>query len=150
MVKETIPIFQDPALYSLLINKCSVNSLLKHRCNKIYRLLTDIDFAFAKIRNHYNRISWQIQRLYRIRNEIAHAALQEQTSLIVYIEHLNDYLSNYISEIVTCVCDKNLNTFEEALCSIRDNYDAFVEFYKNNNKEILKSQVLPSGIISLI
>lgn len=96
MVKETIAVFQDSMQYSQLINKCGSNSLLKHRCDNVHKLLTDIDFAFRKIENHYNRVYWQIQRLYRIRNEIAHAALQEQTSLIVYIEHLNDYLSTYI------------------------------------------------------
>lgn len=100
--------------------------------------------------NHYNRVSWQIQRLYRIRNEIAHAALREQTSLIVYIEHLNDYLSTYISEIVTDITEKNLDTFEEALCYIRDNYDVFVALYRENQKGILAADVLSSGIISLI
>ena len=98
----------------------------------------------------YNRVSWQIQRLYRIRNEIAHAALREQTSLIVYIEHLNDYLSTYISEIVTDITEKNLDTFEEALCYIRDNYDVFVALYRENQKGILAADVLSSGIISLI
>ena len=150
MVKEIITIFQDPALFSQLVNKCSVNTLLKHRCSNVQKLLTDIDFAFHKIENHYNRVNWQIQRLYRIRNEIAHAALQEQTSLIVFIEHLNDYLSTYISEVVTCITDKNLDTFEEALCSIKDNYDVFVALYKTNDKGVLRADVLSTGIISLI
>ena len=150
MVKEIITIFQDPALFSQLVSKCSVNTLLKHRCSNIHKLLTDIDFAFCKIENHYNRVNWQIQRLYRIRNEIAHAALQEQTSLIVYIEHLNDYLSTYISEVVTYISDKELGTFEEALCYIKDNYDVFVALYKENEKGALKADVLSTGIISLI
>lgn len=150
MVKETIAVFQDSMQYSQLINKCGSNSLLKHRCDNVHKLLTDIDFAFRKIENHYNRVYWQIQRLYRIRNEIAHAALQEQTSLIVYIEHLNDYLSTYISEVVTCISDKKMGTFEEALCSIKDNYDVFIALYQSNEKDILKTNVLSTGIISLI
>ncbi|MBQ3252192.1 MAG: hypothetical protein IJB02_03000 [Oscillospiraceae bacterium] len=150
MVKETIAIFQNATLYAQLLNKCSDNSLLKHRCGEVYRLITDVDFAFQKIENHYNRVNWQIQRLYRIRNEIAHAALQEQTSLIVYIEHLNDYLSTYISEIVTCISDKKLLSFEEALCSIKDNYDVFIALYKDNDKNTIKNDVLSTGIISLI
>ena len=150
MVKEIIAIFQDPTLFSQLVSKCSVNTLLKHRCGNVHKLLTDIDFAFSKIENHYNRVNWQIQRLYRIRNEIAHAALQEQTSLIVYIEHLNDYLSTYISEVVTYISDKKLGTFEDALCYIKDNYDVFVALYKENEKGALKADVLSTGIISLI
>ncbi len=150
MVKEIISIFGDSTLFTQMLDKCSVNTLLKHRCDNVHKLLTDVDFAFRKIENHYNRVSWQIQRLYRIRNEIAHAALREQTSLIVYIEHLNDYLSTYISEIVTDITEKNLDTFEEALCYIRDNYDVFVALYRENQKGILAADVLSSGIISLI
>lgn len=150
MVEEVIAVFQDPTLFTQMVEKCSVNILLKHRCGNVHKLLTDIDFAFCKIENHYNRVSWQIQRLYRIRNEIAHAALREQTSLIVYIEHLNDYLSTYISEIVTYITDRKLDTFEEALCYIRDNYDVFVALYKENQKGILEADVLSTGIISLI
>lgn len=150
MVKDTIAVFQDSSLYPQLNNNCSSNSLLKHRCGEVYKLVTDIDFAFRKIENHYNRVNWQIQRLYRIRNEIAHAALQEQTSLIAYIEHLDDYLSTYISEIVTCISDKRLDTFEEALCSIKDNYDVFVALYQDADKTTLKDHILTTGIISLI
>ena len=151
MVEEIISIFQDSDLFTQMVDKCSVNTLLKHRCGNVHKLLTDIDFAFSKIENHYNRINWQIQRLYRIRNEIAHAALRESTSLIVYIEHLNDYLSTYIAEIVTYITDKRLNTFEEALCYIRDNYDVFVALYKENKqKDTLETDVLSTGIISLI
>lgn len=110
MVKETIAVFQDPAIYAQLLAACNCNSLLHHRCSEVHKLLTDIDFAFQKIDNHYNRIYWQVQRLYRIRNEIAHAALQERTSLVVYIEHLNDYLSTYIAEIVTCISEKRMGS----------------------------------------
>lgn len=150
MVRETIAIFNDAALYPQLCTKCNCNSLLAHRCSEVHKLLTDIDYAFKKIDNHYRRVHWQIQRLYRIRNEIAHAALQERTSLIVYIEHLNDYLSTYISEVVTCISEKRLATFEEALCSIKDNYDVFVAFYKNNDKAACSTGVLSTGIMSLI
>lgn len=150
MVKETIAVFQDPAIYAQLLTACNCNALLHHRCSEVHRLLTDIDFAFQKIENHYNRISWQVQRLYRIRNEIAHAALQERASLVVFIEHLNDYLSTYIAEIVTCIAEKRMASLEEALCSIKDNYGVFVALYQNGDKSTLKVNVLNDGIISLI
>ena len=63
---------------------------------------------------------------------------------------MNDYLSTYISEIVTYITDRKLDTFEEALCYIRDNYDVFVALYKENQKGILEADVLSTGIISLI
>lgn len=66
--------------------------LLSFRTESIQKLLTDSRSAVEKIKKHYDRISWQIQRLYRIRNEIAHAALREQNLLITYVEHLYECL----------------------------------------------------------
>lgn len=150
MVRETIAIFRDPSLFSQLLANCNCNSLLHHRCSEVYKLLTDMNFAFKKIENHYKRVNWQVQRLYRIRNEIAHSALQEQTSLVVYIEHLHDYLSTFIAEIVTCISEKRVTSLEEALCSIRDNYDVFISLYQDHDTGLLQSDVFSTGIISLI
>lgn len=58
--------------------------------------------------------------------------------------------SQHISEVVTCISDKKMGTFEEALCSIKDNYDVFIALYQSNEKDILKTNVLSTGIISII
>lgn len=150
MVREMITVFKDDTLYKELQSKCKVNSLLYNRTDDIRLLLTDVAFAKAKIENHYMHIHWQIQRLYRIRNEITHAALREQTSLIVYIEHLYHYLSAYISEIVTCLADKNLTTIEEALCLIKDNYDVFIAMANSGDAIDIQNDVFKTGIINLI
>ncbi len=150
LVRETIYVLHDSVLFSELKDKCKVNSLLSHRVNIIRCLVTDVEYAKSKVENHYKRVNWQIQRLYRIRNEIAHAALREQASLIVYIEHLYDYLSTYISEIVTCLTEKGLATIEDALCSIKDNYDVFIALAISNDKSIVEDSVLMTGIINLI
>ncbi len=150
MVKEAIALLRDQTLFQQMLVKCEVNSLLHHRCQDVHKLVTDIDFAKRKLENHYKRVNWQIQRLYRIRNEIAHAALQEQTSLIVYIEHLYDYLSTYITEIITCITERKMDSLEEALCSIKDNYDVFISLYQDNDKQRLTDTVLSTGIISLL
>lgn len=150
LVRETIEVFQEETLYNILLSKCEVNTLLKYRTESIHSLLTDIKVAKKKVENHYNRVRWQIQRLYRIRNEIAHAALQEKTSLIVYIEHLYDYLSTYIAEIVTCLNENKQSSLEEALCSIVDNYEVFIAFAEDKQDEFLKETVLKTGIIDLV
>lgn len=150
MVKEMISVFKDNTLLAELQSKCSINSLLESRTNDIHCLLTDVNYAKDKIENHYKQVSWQIQRLYRIRNEIAHSALHESTSLIVYIEHLSHYLSSYISEIVTCIVEKNLSSIEEALCCIRDNYDVFLSLADSPDKSLIENDVMQTGIIDLI
>ena len=150
MVCETIEVFRNTVLYTELLEKSKVNRLLKFRTESIHELLNDVTAMKEKVKNHYNRISWQIQRLYRIRNEITHAALQEQNLLIVYIEHLYDYLSTYISEIVTCMIDNNLKNIEETLCLIKDNYEVFVAYADGNENDILKNTILKTGIIDFI
>jgi len=150
MVKEMIAVFKNDNLFSELQSKCHVNALLESRTDVIRCLVTDISFAKKKIENHYKHIHWQIQRLYRIRNEIAHAALREQASLIVYIEHLYHYLSCYISEIVTCLADKRLSTIEEALCLIKDNYEVFISMADTPELSLIENDVMQTGIINLI
>ena len=147
MVCETIEVFQSKKIYAELLEKCRVNTLLKYRTEAIHEILTNINKAKEKIEKHYDRISWQIQRLYRIRNEIAHAALQDQNLLITYVEHLYDYLSTYTSEIITSMVENGQKSIEEALCSIKDNYDVFIMYAVNNESDILTNSVLKTGVI---
>lgn len=150
MVKETIEVFRVPELYSILLQKSEVNSLLKYRTEEVFKILNNIDILKSKVKNHHDRVEWQIQRLYRIRNEIAHSALQNETSLIMYIEHLYDYLSTYITEIVTCTSEGKNRTLEETLSMIKDNYDVFISFVQNGEKQLIEDNIMKTGIINLL
>lgn len=150
MVKETIEVFRTPELYNILLQKSEVNSLLKYRTETVYKILNDMVILKDKVKNHHDRIEWQIQRLYRIRNEIVHSALQNETSLIMYIEHLYDYLSTYITEIVTCISERQESTFEETLAVIKDNYDVFIAFMEKGEYQLVVEKVLKAGVINLI
>lgn len=150
LVKETIEVFRDSELYDLLLQKCKVNSLLRYRTERVYEILNDSKMLKTKVKNHHDRIEWQIQRLYRIRNEIVHSALQNETSLITYIEHLYDYLSIYITEIVTCMSEGKEGTLEETLAVIKDNYDVFIALIEQNDQLLIEEKVVKTGVINLI
>ena len=150
MVKEIIQVFRKPELYEILLQKSEVNSLLKYRTEEVFRIINDIGMLKTKVKNHHDRVEWQIQRLYRIRNEIAHSALQNDTSLIMYIEHLYDYLSTYITEIVTSMSEGKEGTLEAALSIIKDNYDVFISLIDQGDTLLIDDKVLETGIISLI
>ncbi len=124
--------------------------ILRHKTESIHEILTNVKIAKEKVEKHHNRISWQIQRLYRIQKEIAHAALQDQNLLIAYVEHLYDYLSTYTSEIITCMIENGQKSIEEALCLIKDNYDAFIAYAENNERDMLQESVLKSGVIDFV
>ena len=149
LVFETIKMLRDDSLFSELKKQCSQNSLLARRSDDIRKLVTDVEYAKTKTETHYKRVHWQIQRLYRIRNEITHSALQEHQSLIAFIEHLYDYLSTYISEIVSYLIDKEMKNLEEVLCTMRDNYIAFIELSKDDPL-IIKESTLLTGVIDLL
>ena len=150
LVKDTIEVFRDPELYNLLLQKCEVNSLLQYRTEKLHSILVDSKVLKTKVKNHHDRVEWQIQRLYRIRNEIVHSALQNETSLITYIEHLYDYLSIYITEIVTCMSEGKEGTLEESLAVIKDNYDVFIALMDQNEQFLIEEKVVKTGVINLI
>lgn len=150
LVEETISIFLTPHLYAELLEKCKVNSLLYFRTKTVYDILSDAKELKKKVKNHHDRVEWQIQRLYRVRNEIVHAALQNETSLVPYIEHLYDYLATYITEIVSCICVCKEGTIEEALAHIKDNYDVFIAFSEQGELDIINATVVKTGIIDLV
>jgi hypothetical protein len=151
LVAETICVLQDDALFSELKEKCKVNQLLHNRCDSVRRLVTDVSYAEQKVKNHHRQVKWQVQRLYRIRNEIAHSAMQDNTHLLIYIEHLYDYLSIFITEIVSCLDRKKLDSLEEAYCIIKDNYEVFVDIVKDAcNADLINDLVLKNGVIDMI
>ncbi len=150
MVKEIIEVLEDNLLFSELKSKCRINSILNYRCDYIRKLIIDANYTKEKIENHYKQIKWQVQRLYRLRNEIVHSALQNNISLIIYIEHMYDYLSILITEVVSCLEGKGLETLEEVFCVIKDNYDVFIEFVKLNQTNVIKEKLLKTGIMNFV
>lgn len=150
LVKQTLEIFASQILYEELLQKTRVNALLMHRTESIHEILSDENKLKNKVKTHHDMVKWQIQRLYRIRNEIAHAALQNETSLITYIEHLYDYLSTYITEIVSCIGARNVGSLEEALAMIKDNYELFLSFAGDKHNSLVKETVLKTGIIDFL
>lgn len=153
LVRETIDILQTNHLYLELLDKCKVNTMMKFRCEDVMLLVNDIDYAFKKIQNHHDKVEWHIQRLYRIRNEIAHSALQEESYLNTLTEHMYDYLSVFILEIVTSVEGRKLSSLGEVHTLIKDNYDLLVEYSKSKehqDHQIIKDTVLKTGIIDFL
>lgn len=156
VVENLITIIKDDILYSQLEAKCKCSDLLYYRINEIRTILTNIDYAVNKFKNYHQHISWQIQRLYRIRNEIAHSATIDKNSLTIYTEHLFDYLSTFVSEIVSCTEKSDLKTIGEVYCKIQDNYAVFQETVKNPrnisavDKQMLDDTLFKTGILSFI
>ena len=69
---------------------------------------------------------WHLNRLYRVRNEIAHSGVLQEISTIRYTEHLYDYLATLVSEVTRFSAANATGSLGEIFSLINDNY---MEFY---------------------
>ena len=150
LVQTLISILKDDTLFEELKTKCQVSDLLKYRLEEIHTIVCDFDTAKRKITNYYTHVTWQLQRLYRIRNEIAHSARSNSLSLTIYTEHLYDYLSTFVAEIVSCAVENHYTTLSETLCKIQDNYTVFVEMSSMDSISHFNDTKLSIGIIDFL
>lgn len=153
VVRDIIAAFQNEAVYQDIVHRCSVNSLLAKRCQEMHSLAVDGDAMFSRIDRHYVNVRRQLSRLYRIRNEIAHSALNDGTSLIRYIEHLDDYLSGFVSEVVMCWEKSPDSSIEHIFEIIKDNFRAYADIRaskKGAHPLELLAGLRETGIIDLV
>lgn len=153
LVTNTIEILNNNDLYANLLEKCKLNDLLYERCKEMHTLITNSDELISRINKHFNNVKLQLSRLYRIRNEIAHTAMDSNKYIIRYVEHLLDYLTTFTCIVLDYATDKQMDSLPQILSIIKDNYFAFLNIAKNKNKEVrdpLLSNLLSIGKIDLI
>ena len=149
-VEKMLIIMKDSTLYAELQNKAIVNTLLFERCKEIHTLVTEHKVLQYKLENHYKMVKWQLQRLYRIRNGIAHSANNFNLSTM-HIRHLFSYLTTTILEIVAIACKNEFKTIDEICCKIVDDYRCAIELLKNSRtNNTIEETVLKTGFIDLI
>jgi hypothetical protein len=153
MAERMIQLIRNEDSYKDLEQRCSINSLLKFRLAEVAEILKDNKTVITKLRRYNETVSWHIQRLYRIRNEIAHSALQEDNNIVILTEHLYDYLAVLISEIVYSYTEFRLDNIDIIFPYLKDNYDSFDNVLgPGPNGGILSVQdyILKDGIINYI
>lgn len=153
MVSNLLEIIRQEDLCRLLIDRCSVNDLLLYRCNEIIGIVLNERDMISHIKSHYKTIEWHLNRLYRIRNEIAHSALLQNVYVVRYTEHLYDYLATYISEIVRFATVRDNVSFGEISVMINDNYNEFVFISDEKNikdKKMAFKRLWLSGVMEFV
>lgn len=154
LVKDILLIFKDEQLYSELLDKCKVNSLLAYRCTELHEQAVDSERMVNSIKKHYKSVRQQLSRLYRIRNAIAHTAAIEDVQMVRYIEHLEDYLSEFVAEVIRTTEEKNVDQIEIIFEMIKDNYRQFIDLVngkkKNGKYLVLEDGLFCTGILNLI
>lgn len=127
LVRETIGLFRDPALSAELEQSCQCSSLLRQRYGEMHAFLTDPRAFAAGIREYHAAAVRHLNRLYRVRNEIAHAGSLQEISTIRFTEHLYDYLATLVSEIMRFSEAKGLASPGEIFAVVSGNYAEFLD-----------------------
>ena len=152
LVTETIAVFRDTTLQPELEEKCRCNSLLHQRYQEMLHILTDPQPLIDKVEKHHTTVRWHLNRLYRVRNEIAHSGVMQEISAIRYTEHLYDYLATLVSEITRFSAANATGSLGEIFSLINDNY---MEFYdlsraKQTDKSSVFGKLWTSGVMDFL
>lgn len=141
VAQRVLAVLRDDRLYAKLRSACAaVNELLAYRCDSLKAALKTGKDAATTLSAHHQRVSWHLQRLYRIRNAIAHSAHGSHKNLTTYIKTLREYLSITITEAIYHLEAGNYTSLEESFASIQDNHVATVEalrFTENYDQKLL-------------
>ena len=153
LITETISVFRDAVLCSELEEKCKCNSLLHQRHEEMSHILTDPQTLITKIKGHHTTVEWHLNRLYRIRNEIAHSGMLQEISAVRYTEHLYDYLATLVSEITRFSEEKSITDLEEIFSLINDSYLEFRDLSsakKPIDKSLALGKLWTSGVMDFL
>ena len=134
MVSDLIEVMRDTNHLSTLKSRCTINNLLEYRCSEIEKIINNPSEFISHITSHHKTIQWHLDRLYRIRNEIAHSGIKQNFAIIRYTEHLYDYIASCVSEVVRIANDNNSIDFGEIIAVINDNYYEFEQMSTDINK----------------
>ncbi|AQQ55277.1 hypothetical protein [Planococcus lenghuensis] len=96
------------------------------------------DFSNSKtyhdlISNHFDTVSWHLQRLYRARNKLVHAAISEKDTALL-INHLNFYIMSTVHEFIHRLEKNEFQNFGDLYLAIEDNHLALSEALQQNIK----------------
>lgn len=134
VVERVIEAIKNQVTYNEITILIKYNKLLSYRFERIRELIINPKNVWNKIERYKDTISWHIQRLYRLRNEITHTSYVSNTDITPYVEHLHDFIAVLISEIVYITTSKKIYNANEILALLKDNYEVFAVEYNDTNK----------------
>lgn len=101
----------------------SPNELLKFRASYFQKWVEDPSNIEQSLRRHTTNITWNLTRLYRIRNEIVHNAAIKQ-GIYVHISHLKYYLTFILNSILDFMAEIPVDVDNDGKVSIEDYFNA--------------------------
>ena len=81
--------------------------LLRNRCHTISERFNSTKSVLSVLRQHEEKVSWQLRRIYRTRNMIVHTSYKPPYTNIL-IENAHSYLDLIVSNLLELASAKNL------------------------------------------
>lgn len=129
--KEFLSLIQRSEKIQVVIDSITQSLLLKYRLIEISNLFKNNEDIIKYLEEHNERVKWQLSRIYRIRNIIAHEAHKSDVTLL--LPHLKMYCFNILETIFRLIeLNKNeIKNIDDLIIRIKDWY----EYLKDHTKE---------------
>lgn len=98
----------------------------------------------ARIEQHRVNVSWQVQRIYRLRNQIAHQGTTTG-DISQLIGHLQNYFTTTFHDIVHCHRQRKLHRLGDILESRSLDYIYLMERLKGDNPRPIPVRLIANG-----
>lgn len=119
--------------------------LLKERFEYVSNLISSTNTIHDALKNHAERINWQIKRIYRTRNLIVHTG-QTPSKTNILVEHAHIYLDTIINSLI------KLSSHPVEILSVAQGFRSVEMKYKMHLQKLDKKNIslTPENIINFI
>jgi hypothetical protein len=132
-----ISIEENKAYLDKIISAISDNPLLINRISCMTKELTSPKKIESALNEHEQRVEWHIQRIYRMRNMVAHS-MERLTPyyMATLIENLHAYVDLILESIlITSIENPGISTMDEIILKMSIDAKVHKEFLKKNQAE---------------
>gem|GEM_PF-6426116 len=132
IVKEILTAIRDPERSSTLEALCSKHTLLLHRYRTLHAAFSS-STNIAKLKEkHYKNVKWQLARLYRLRNKIAHSG-SSPDNIELLLGNLKTYVRQTVQETLIRLDKTPHSSINETFALICDSYNCTNRLLNDKN-----------------
>lgn len=122
----------------------SGSMLLCYRVHQCRQILSRRDSVVDQLLQHRRNIDWQIRRIYRARNQIAHTG-RGPRDLTRLIQHLHSYLGATLHNLLFDLCKHPTWTIPTALSHRVRGYDRYLARLQSQQEQMYRYEGLTVG-----
>ncbi|MGE5573032.1 MAG: hypothetical protein ACM3ZU_08450 [Bacteroidota bacterium] len=129
-VRSLLEAIQDPQQRASIEARCTPHSLLRHRMIQLHDVFTTPSRLKQILQHHCTSLDRHLQRLYRVRNMIAHRGDPGESldansgRLQLLADHLEEYLVEAVLETSHLMRTAEIKDLRTAFARVQDNHDA--------------------------